>query len=114
MATTLCYDSLERGPERQSGERLHKEVCAKIISLTKARPEIKTDWRIPCRRYFGEPVAGRRYASCVRDWSSRGGSERFACNENARGVRELAGKWVKSEENCAARDPWAPKLAGIV
>jgi hypothetical protein len=35
--------------------RLHKEVCAKNISLTKARQEIKTDWRVPYRRYFGEP-----------------------------------------------------------
>ena len=35
--------------------RLHKEVCAKNISLTQARREIKTDWRAPYRRYFGEP-----------------------------------------------------------
>jgi hypothetical protein len=35
--------------------RLHKEVCAKTISLSKARREIKTDWRVPYRQYFGEP-----------------------------------------------------------
>jgi hypothetical protein len=35
--------------------RLHKEVCAKTISLKRARDEIKTDWRVPYRRYFGEP-----------------------------------------------------------
>jgi hypothetical protein len=35
--------------------RLHKEVCAKNISLKRARDEIKTDWRVPYRRYFGEP-----------------------------------------------------------
>lgn len=35
--------------------RLHKEVCAGHIGLAKARSEIKTDWRVPYRRYFGEP-----------------------------------------------------------
>jgi hypothetical protein len=35
--------------------RLHKEVCAKTISLAQARREIKSDWRVPYRRYFGEP-----------------------------------------------------------
>lgn len=35
--------------------RLHKEVCAGTISLKKARHEIKTDWRVPYRRYFGNP-----------------------------------------------------------
>jgi len=35
--------------------RLHKEVCAKTISLARARREIKTDWHIPYRRYFGKP-----------------------------------------------------------
>ena len=35
--------------------RLHKEVCAGHLSLNKARDEIKTDWRVPYRQYFGEP-----------------------------------------------------------
>jgi hypothetical protein len=35
--------------------RLNKEVCAKRISLQKAREEIVSDWRIPYKRYFGEP-----------------------------------------------------------
>ena len=35
--------------------RLHKEVCAGHLSLAKARQEIKTDWRVPYRRYFGTP-----------------------------------------------------------
>lgn len=35
--------------------RLHKEVCAGHISLAAARREIKIDWRVPYRRYFGEP-----------------------------------------------------------
>jgi hypothetical protein len=35
--------------------RLHKEVCAKTISLSQAREEIKTDWRVPYKRYFGPP-----------------------------------------------------------
>ncbi len=35
--------------------RLHKEVCAGRISLRRAQHEIKTDYRIPYRRYFGEP-----------------------------------------------------------
>jgi hypothetical protein len=35
--------------------RLHKEVCAKAISLIEARKEIKTDWRVPYKRYFGTP-----------------------------------------------------------
>lgn len=36
--------------------RLHKEVCAGHISLKEARDEIKTDWRVPYRKYFGEPA----------------------------------------------------------
>lgn len=35
--------------------RLHKEVCARAISLEQAQREIATDYRIPYRRYFGEP-----------------------------------------------------------
>jgi hypothetical protein len=35
--------------------RLHKEVCAKTISLRQARKEIKNDWRVPYKRYFGDP-----------------------------------------------------------
>lgn len=35
--------------------RLHKELCAAHISLKKAREEITTDWRVPYKRYFGEP-----------------------------------------------------------
>jgi hypothetical protein len=35
--------------------RLHKEVCAGNITLEQARDEIKTDYRVPYRRYFGEP-----------------------------------------------------------
>lgn len=35
--------------------RLHKEVCAGHISLTEARQEIKTDWRVPYKRYVGTP-----------------------------------------------------------
>ena len=35
--------------------RLHKEVCAGNISLEEARKEIVKDWRIPYKRYFGEP-----------------------------------------------------------
>jgi hypothetical protein len=35
--------------------RLHKEVCAGRISLKQAQREIKTDYRIPYRRYFGRP-----------------------------------------------------------
>lgn len=35
--------------------RLHNEVCAGNISLKRARDEIKTDWRLPYKRYFGDP-----------------------------------------------------------
>ncbi len=35
--------------------RLHKEVCQGTIALKQAQNEIRTDWRIPYRRYFGEP-----------------------------------------------------------
>lgn len=35
--------------------RLHKEVCAGNISLAEARKAIRTDWRIPYKRYFGNP-----------------------------------------------------------
>jgi hypothetical protein len=35
--------------------RLHKEVCSGNLSLEHAQNEIRLDWRIPYRRYFGEP-----------------------------------------------------------
>lgn len=35
--------------------RLHKEVCAGNITLEQARKEIRADYRIPYRRYFGNP-----------------------------------------------------------
>ena len=35
--------------------RLHKEVCAGRITLQRAQQEIRTDWRVPYRRYFGKP-----------------------------------------------------------
>ena len=35
--------------------RLHKEVCEHRLSLKKAREEIQADWRVPYRRYFGDP-----------------------------------------------------------
>lgn len=35
--------------------RLHKEVCAGRITLDEAQREIATDYRVPYRRYFGEP-----------------------------------------------------------
>lgn len=35
--------------------RLHKEVCAGSITLEQAQKEICSDYRIPYRRYFGEP-----------------------------------------------------------
>ena len=35
--------------------RLHKELCAGNISLSAAQLEIKTDWRVPYKRYFGSP-----------------------------------------------------------
>lgn len=35
--------------------RLHKEVCAGSITLQDAQSEIARDWRVPYRRYFGEP-----------------------------------------------------------
>lgn len=35
--------------------RLHKEVCAGNITLEQAQREITGDWRVPYRRYFGEP-----------------------------------------------------------
>ncbi len=37
--------------------RLHKEVCAGSISIEDAQEEVRSDWRIPYRRYFGEPKA---------------------------------------------------------
>lgn len=39
--------------------RLHKEVCAGNISLERAQREIILDWRIPYRRYFGEPAGAK-------------------------------------------------------
>jgi hypothetical protein len=36
--------------------RLHKEVCAGNITLEQAQEEIRTDYRVPYLRYFGEPV----------------------------------------------------------
>ena len=38
--------------------RLHKEACAGRISLRKAQQEIAQDYRIPYRRYFGDPTEG--------------------------------------------------------
>ncbi len=35
--------------------RLHKEVCAGSILIEDVQEEIRSDWRIPYRRYFGEP-----------------------------------------------------------
>lgn len=35
--------------------RLHKEVCAGNIALEDAQDEIRNDWRVHYRRYFGEP-----------------------------------------------------------
>lgn len=35
--------------------RLYREVCSGVISLEHAQNEIRLDWRIPYRRYFGEP-----------------------------------------------------------
>lgn len=35
--------------------RLHKEVCAGNLTLKQAQKEIRSDWRVPYRRYFGEP-----------------------------------------------------------
>lgn len=35
--------------------RLHKEVCAGTITLEQAQDEIRSDYRVPYRRYFGEP-----------------------------------------------------------
>jgi hypothetical protein len=35
--------------------RLHKEVCAGNITLEQAQKEIAEDYRVPYRRYFGEP-----------------------------------------------------------
>lgn len=35
--------------------RLHKEVCAGRITLKQAQKEIRKDYRISYRRYFGEP-----------------------------------------------------------
>jgi len=35
--------------------RLHRDVCSGVISLAHAQNEIRLDWRIPYRRYFGEP-----------------------------------------------------------
>lgn len=36
--------------------RLHKEVCAGRLTLAAAQKEIRADWRIPFRRYFGNPT----------------------------------------------------------
>jgi hypothetical protein len=30
-------------------------VCAGRLSLARAQKEIRADWRVPYRRYFGEP-----------------------------------------------------------
>jgi hypothetical protein len=35
--------------------RLHKDVCNGTITLEDAQREIRTDWRIPYARYFGQP-----------------------------------------------------------
>lgn len=35
--------------------RLHREVCSGRLSLSRAQRDIRTDWRIPYKRYFGEP-----------------------------------------------------------
>lgn len=35
--------------------RLHVEVCAGTITLEQAQKEIAEDYRVPYRRYFGEP-----------------------------------------------------------
>lgn len=35
--------------------RLHKEVCSGNLPLAEAQREITQDWRVPYRRYFGEP-----------------------------------------------------------
>lgn len=35
--------------------RLHVEVCAGTITLEQAQKEIADDYRVPYRRYFGEP-----------------------------------------------------------
>jgi hypothetical protein len=35
--------------------RLHKEVCAGNITLEQAQKEVCEDYRVPYRRYFGEP-----------------------------------------------------------
>ncbi len=39
--------------------RLHKEVCSGAISLSQAQDEIRSDWRVPYRRYFGNPGGGK-------------------------------------------------------
>lgn len=35
--------------------RLHREVCAGTMTLEDAQREIAADYRVPYRRYFGEP-----------------------------------------------------------
>lgn len=35
--------------------KLHKEVCEGVITLEDAQDEIRIDWRIAYRRYFGQP-----------------------------------------------------------
>lgn len=35
--------------------RLHAEICADRLDLAAAQEMIRTDWRIPYRKYFGEP-----------------------------------------------------------
>lgn len=39
--------------------RLHVEVCAGHLTLDRAQQEIRTDWRIPYRQYFGNPGDAR-------------------------------------------------------
>jgi hypothetical protein len=35
--------------------RLHKELCANNISLSKARSMLVNDWRIAYKKYYGSP-----------------------------------------------------------
>lgn len=51
-----CYSGADNATRKDRLEnRLHKEVCAGNITLEDAQQEIRTDWRVPYRRYFGEP-----------------------------------------------------------
>jgi hypothetical protein len=34
--------------------RLHKEICTGHLTLDEAQEQIRTDWRVPYRRYFEE------------------------------------------------------------